>query len=127
MVTMTASAASKIKELGAQEPEGEANVFRIAVTGGGCSGFQYEFGFERGPKDGDKEIETHGVRVAIDPRSAPYLVDSQIDFVYALMGGGFAIDNPNVVAACGCGSSFQAKEGVGEGETAQTDAGGSCG
>jgi len=105
MVTMTESAASKIKELGAQEPEGEANVFRIAVTGGGCSGFRYEFGFDRGPKDGDNEIEMHGVRVAIDPFSAPYLVDSQIDFVYALMGGGFAMDNPNVVAACGCGVS----------------------
>ena len=103
MVTMTESAASKIKELGAQEPEGEANVFRIAVTGGGCSGFRYEFGFDRGPKDGDNEIEMHGVRIAIDPFSAPYLVDSQIDFVYALMGGGFAMDNPNVVAACGCG------------------------
>jgi len=127
MVTMTESAASKIKELGAQEPEGEANVFRIAVTGGGCSGFRYEFGFDRGPKDGDNEIEMHGVRVAIDPFSAPYLVDSQIDFVYALMGGGFAMDNPNVVAACGCGESFQAKEDVGEGEPAQTDAGGSCG
>ena len=61
MVTMTESAASKIKELGAQEPEGEANVFRIAVTGGGCSGFRYEFGFDRGPKDGDNEIEMHGV------------------------------------------------------------------
>ena len=127
MVTMTESAASKIKELGAQEPEGEANVFRIAVTGGGCSGFRYEFGFDRGPKDGDNEIEMHGVRIAIDPFSAPYLVDSQIDFVYALMGGGFAMDNPNVVAACGCGESFQAKVGVGEGEPAQTAAGGICG
>ncbi len=129
MVTMTESAASKIKELGAQEPEGEANVFRIAVTGGGCSGFQYEFGFDRSPQDGDNEIELHGVRVAIDPFSAPYLVGSQIDFVHALMGAGFAMDNPNVVAACGCGSSFQAKDGVGEGEHThtQTHAGGSCG
>ena len=86
MVTLTESAASKIKELVAQEPEGEANIFRIAVTGGGCSGFQYELGFDRGPQDGDNEIEMHGVRVAIDPFSAPYLVGSQVDFVHALMG-----------------------------------------
>ncbi len=128
MVTLTESAASKIKELVAQEPEGEANVLRIAVTGGGCSGFQYELGFDRGPQDGDNEIEMHGVRVAIDPFSAPYLVGTQIDFVHALMGAGFAINNPNVVSACGCGSSFQAKDGVGEGEPTQTHAdGGRCG
>ena len=128
MVTLTESAASKIKELVAQEPEGEANVLRIAVTGGGCSGFQYELGFDRGPQDGDNEIEMHGVRVAIDPSSAPYLVGSQIDFVHALMGAGFSVSNPNVVSACGCGSSFQAKDGVGEGEPTQTHAdGGRCG
>ena len=127
MVTMTESAASKIKELVAQEPEGEANVLRIAVTGGGCSGFQYEFGFDRGVKDGDNEIELHGVRVAIDASSLPYLVNSRLDFVHALMGGGFALDNPNVIAACGCGSSFQAKDGVGGGEPAQTHASGGCG
>jgi iron-sulfur cluster assembly accessory protein len=119
MVTLTESAASKIKELVAQEPEGEANVFRIAVTGGGCSGFQYELDFDRVPQDGDNEIEMHGVRVVIDPFSAPYLVGPQIDFVHALMGAGFAINNPNVVSACGCGSSFQAKDGVGEGEPTQ--------
>jgi iron-sulfur cluster assembly protein len=129
MVTLTESAASKIKELAAQEPEGEegeANVLRIAVTGGGCSGFQYELGFDRGRQDGDNEIEMHGVRVVIDPSSAPYLVGSQIDFVHALMGAGFAINNPNVVSACGCGSSFQAKDGVGEGEPTQTHADGGC-
>ncbi len=70
----------------------------------------------------------HGVRVAIDPFSAPYLVGSQVDFVHALMGAGFSVSNPNVVSACGCGSSFQAKDGVGEGEPTQTHAdGGGCG
>ncbi len=113
MVTLTESAASKIKELAAQEPKGEASVFRIAVTGGGCSGFQYALDFDRSPQDGDNEIEMHGVRVAIDPFSAPYLVGSQVDFVHALMGAGWAIDNPNMVSACGCGSSFQPKDGVG--------------
>jgi iron-sulfur cluster assembly accessory protein len=116
MVTVTDSAAEKIRELMASEPEGEISVLRIAIQGGGCSGFQYALGFDRGPQDGDNEVEANGVRIVIDPFSAPYLTGSEIDFVDALMGAGFAINNPNVQAACGCGSSFQAKEGVaGEG------------
>ena len=82
------------------------------MRGGGCSGFQYALGFDRGPQDGDNEVESNGVKVVIDPFSAPYLAGSEIDYVDALMGAGFAINNPNVQAACGCGSSFQAKEGV---------------
>jgi iron-sulfur cluster assembly protein len=128
MVTVTDSAADKIRELMASEPEGEVSVLRIAVQGGGCSGFQYALGFDRGPQDGDNEVEVNGVRIVIDPFSAPYLTGSEIDFVDALMGAGFAINNPNVQAACGCGSSFQAKEGVaGEGDATATHAGGSCG
>jgi iron-sulfur cluster assembly accessory protein len=114
MVTVTDNAARKIQELMADESEGEVSVLRVAIQGGGCSGFQYALGFDRGPQDGDNEIESNGVRVVIDPFSAPYLTGSEIDFVEALMGAGFAINNPNVQAACGCGSSFQAKEGVGE-------------
>ena len=126
MVTVTENAAAKIKELLAQEPEGEVSVLRVAIQGGGCSGFQYALGFDRGPQDGDNEVEMHGVRVVVDPFSAPYLVGSEIDFVDALMGAGFAINNPNVQAACGCGSSFQAKEEAGE--PAPAHAGGSgCG
>lgn len=127
MVTLTESAASKIKELVAQEPEGGANVLRIAIQGGGCSGFQYELGFDRGAQDGDIEVETYGVKVVVDPSSALYVAGSEIDFVDALMGAGFAINNPNVVSACGCGSSFRAKEGVAEGEPTQTHAGGCSG
>jgi iron-sulfur cluster assembly accessory protein len=129
MVTVTDNAARKIRELMAAEPEGEVAVLRIAVQGGGCSGFQYALGFDRGPQDGDNEVEANGVRVVIDPFSAPYLAGSEIDFVEALMGAGFAINNPNVQAACGCGSSFQAKEGVaeaGSGEETYAGAGG-CG
>jgi iron-sulfur cluster assembly protein len=126
MVTVTEKAATKIKELMADEPDGEVSVLRVAIQGGGCSGFQYALGFDRGPQDGDNEIEMHGVRVVIDPFSAPYLTGSEIDFVDALMGAGFAINNPNVTAACGCGSSFQAKDEVGEGEAA-AHAGGGCG
>ena len=129
MVTVTENAARKIQELMSSEPEGEVGVLRIAIQGGGCSGFQYALGFDRGPQDGDNEIESNGVRVVIDPFSAPYLTGSEIDFVDALMGAGFAINNPNVQAACGCGSSFQAKEGVAEsaGAGAPTHAGGGCG
>jgi iron-sulfur cluster assembly accessory protein len=127
MVTVTESAATKIRALMAEEPEGEVSVLRIAIQGGGCSGFQYALGFDRGPQDGDNEIEMNGVRVVIDPFSAPYLTGAEIDYVDALMGAGFAINNPNVQAACGCGSSFQAKEGAFEGEAAQTHAGGGCG
>jgi iron-sulfur cluster assembly protein len=128
VVTLTENAASKVKELASQEPAGEAEVLRIAIQGGGCSGFQYALGFDRGPQDGDAEIEAHGVRVVIDPFSAPYLQGAEIDFVDALQGAGFAINNPNVVASCGCGSSFQAKDEVeGAGEPAPAYSGGGCG
>jgi iron-sulfur cluster assembly protein len=128
MVTLTENAASKFKELAAEEPAGEAEVLRVAIQGGGCSGFQYALGFDRGPQDGDNELESNGVRIVVDPHSAPYLLGSEIDFVDALMGGGFAINNPNVVAACGCGSSFQAKDdATGEGDPVPTHAGGGCG
>jgi iron-sulfur cluster assembly accessory protein len=127
MITVTENAAAKIKALMAEEPDGDVRVLRVAIQGGGCSGFQYALGFDRGPQDGDSELEMHGVRVVVDPFSAPYLAGSEIDYVDALMGAGFAINNPNVQAACGCGSSFQAKEGVAEGEAAETHAGGGCG
>ena len=125
MITVTENAAAKIKQLMAEEPEGDIGVLRVAIQGGGCSGFQYALGFDRGPQDGDNEIEMHGVKVVVDPFSAPYLAGSEIDYVDALMGAGFAINNPNVQAACGCGSSFQAKDDV-EGEPATAHAGG-CG
>ncbi len=127
MVTLTESAASKIKQLLAEDPEEDVQVLRVAIQGGGCSGFQYALGFDRGPQDGDNEIEMHGVRVVIDPFSAPYLTGSEIDYVDALMGAGFAINNPNVQAACGCGSSFQAKDDVATGDAEYSHAGGGCG
>ena len=126
MVTVTEKAAGKIRELMAEDQEQEIGVLRIAVQGGGCSGFQYALGFDRGPQDGDNEIEMHGVRVVIDPYSAPYLTGSEIDYVDALMGAGFAINNPNVTAACGCGSSFQAKDEAGAGAAAHAGGAG-CG
>jgi iron-sulfur cluster assembly protein len=110
LVSLTESAAAKIKDLMAEEAEGEATVLRIAVQGGGCSGFQYALGFDRGPQDGDNELESHGVPVVVDPFSAPYLAGTEIDWVEGLQAG-FAINNPNASAACGCGHSFQVEEG----------------
>ena len=110
LVTLTASAAEKIRTLMAEEPAGEAAVLRIAVQGGGCSGFQYALGFDRGPQEGDNELHVNGVDVVVDPFSAPYLAGTEIDWVEGLQAG-FAINNPNVSASCGCGHSFQVEEG----------------
>src|ERR671931_1159941 len=110
LVSLTESAAAKIKDLMAEEPEGEAAVLRIAVQGGGCSGFQYALGFDRGAQEGDNELVCEGVPVVVDPFSAPYLAGTQIDWVDGLQAG-FAINNPNVSDSCGCGHSFQMEEG----------------
>jgi len=116
LVTLTESAASKVRELMAEEPEGEATVLRVAVQGGGCSGFEYALGFDSGAQEGDHEIDAFGVPVVVDPHSAPYLQGTEIDFLDGLQGG-FAINNPNVSSSCGCGHSFQVEEGA-EGEMA---------
>ena len=110
LVSLTADAATKIRELMAEEPAGEAEVLRIAVQGGGCSGFEYALGFDTGAQQGDHEIDALGVPVVVDPFSAPYLQGTQIDFVEGLQGG-FAINNPNVASSCGCGHSFQVEDG----------------
>ena len=122
LVSLTERAASKIAELMTEEPVGEAEVLRIAIQGGGCSGFEYALGFDRGAMEGDHELEAGGVRVVVDPHSAPYLQGTEIDFVEGLQGG-FAINNPNAVSACGCGHSFQ----VAEGEEPAPTHGGGCG
>lgn len=111
LVSLTETAAAKIKELMAEEPAEEASVLRVAVQGGGCSGFQYALGFDRGVQEGDHELELHGVTVVVDPFSAPYLQGAQIDFLNGLQESGFKIDNPNVASSCGCGHSFQVEEG----------------
>jgi iron-sulfur cluster assembly protein len=122
LVSLTSNAADKIRELMAEDPEGESSVLRVAIQGGGCSGFQYGLGFDRGAVEGDLEFEQHGVTVVIDPFSAPYLQGARVDYVDSIQQSGFAIDNPNAVASCGCGHSFQ----VAEGETPDADAAG-CG
>jgi iron-sulfur cluster assembly accessory protein len=123
LVNLTEAAATKIQQLMAEEPAGEAEVLRIAVQGGGCSGFEYALGFDTGAQEGDHQIDAFGIPVVVDPLSAPYLQGTQIDFVEGLQGG-FAINNPNVTSACGCGHSFQVEEGA-EGDTPSSGAG--CG
>jgi iron-sulfur cluster assembly protein len=112
LVTLTERAATKVTAIMAEEPAGEAEVLRIAIQGGGCSGFEYALGFDRGAQAGDHELEFHGVKVVVDPFSAPYLQGSTIDFLETLQESGFKIDNPNATSACGCGSSFQVAEGA---------------
>ena len=121
VVSLTEAAAAKVKELMASEPAGEAEVLRIAVQGGGCNGFEYALGFDHGAAEGDLELDSHGVRLVVDPYSAPYLSGAEVDYLETIQEAGFKISNPNVVSACGCGSSFQ----VAEGETPEDAAG--CG
>ena len=112
-IGLTDKAAEKIAELlGAQEgAEGQA--LRVAVRGGGCSGFQYALAFDR-VKDDDHVFEVDGVSVIVDKVSMQFVFGSEVDYVEGLQGAGFQVNNPNVVAACGCGSSFQVKEDAAE-------------
>src|SRR5213595_3540467 len=111
LVSLTEPAAAKIKDLMAEEPAGEAEVLRIAVQGGGCSGFEYALGFDRGAAEGDHTLEFHGVTLVVDPFSAPYLAGATVDYLETIQESGFKIENPNAVASCGCGHSFQVAEG----------------
>jgi iron-sulfur cluster assembly protein len=111
LLSLTPLAAAKVKELLAEEPDGDTMVLRVAIQGGGCSGFQYGLGFDTGAAEGDHELELEGVPVVVDPYSAPYLQGATIDFLNTISESGFKIDNPNAVSSCGCGHSFQVEEG----------------
>jgi len=108
-ITLTEKAAAKIGELLGGQPEGGEQALRVAVRGGGCSGFQYALAFDK-PKDEDNVFEVDGVAVVVDKVSMQFVFGSEVDYVEGLQGAGFQVNNPNVVAACGCGSSFQVKE-----------------
>ncbi|MGH2954519.1 MAG: iron-sulfur cluster insertion protein ErpA [Solirubrobacterales bacterium] len=110
-VTVTDTAAEKIREL---VPTGEAEqALRVAVRGGGCSGFQYALALDAA-KDDDHVFEHNGVAVIVDKLSMQFVFGSEVDYVDGLQGAGFTVNNPNVVAACGCGSSFQVKDDAAE-------------
>ena len=121
-LTLTPVAAAKVRELLAEEAD-ETMVLRVAVVGGGCSGFQYGLGFDS-VAEGDVELELEGVPVVVDPLSAPYLRGTTIDFLNTIQESGFKIDNPNATASCGCGHSFTVAEGE---EPAADDAEHGCG
>ena len=124
LISLTQVAAAKIKELMAEEPDGDTLVLRVAIQGGGCSGFQYGLGFDAGATEGDFELELEGIPVVVDPFSAPYLQGATIDFLNTISESGFKIDNPNAVSSCGCGHSFQVEEGE---ELPEGTAMGGCG
>ena len=106
MVTLTDIAADKVRGfLAQQESEGEIGL-RVGVRGGGCSGFQYALALDE-KREEDHVFDHEGIRVIVDPASLQYVDGSNVDFTESLMGSGFEVNNPNVVAACGCGSSFR--------------------
>src|SRR5690242_17360025 len=107
MITLTDKGAEKVQEfLASQAAVAETAGLRVGVRGGGCSGFQYALAFDE-QRDGDTVFEDKGIRLLVDSQSLPYVSGSTIDFVEGLQGAGFKVDNPNVIAACGCGSSFR--------------------
>jgi len=106
LIKLTPSAASKVGALLTKQgrPQG---VLRVAVVGGGCSGLQYKMDLQDGPANRDILVETGGVRVVVDPKSALYVTGSELDFIEAL-DGGFKVKNPNAATSCSCGESFSA-------------------
>jgi iron-sulfur cluster assembly protein len=110
MVTFTEKGAEKVKEyLASQGSDVQTAGLRVGVRGGGCSGFQYALAFDS-QRDGDQVFEDQGLRILVDAESLPYVHGAVVDFVESLQAAGFKVDNPNVIAACGCGSSFRVSE-----------------
>ena len=107
MIQMTDKAVGKVKELLSAEDKSGFGL-RVAIHGGGCSGFQYGLTFENAEKPNDQILEFDGLKVYVDAMSGMYLDGVKIDYVDSLDGSGFKIDNPNASGTCGCGHSFQA-------------------
>ena len=103
-VTLSDRAARRIAEILKAEPQPTA--LRLAVTGGGCSGFQYNFALDDAQLDEDIVVEKGGAKVLIDPVSLDFLVGAEIDFTDDLIGQAFKVNNPNATSSCGCGTSF---------------------
>ncbi len=106
MLTLTTTAVEKVKAILAER--GETGGLRIAVVGGGCSGFQYQMSLDKQPAENDQVIEQDGLKVFIDSRSMLYLNGTRVDYVDGLTGSGFKFENPNSRGTCGCGESFYA-------------------
>jgi len=107
MIDITDKGAEKVREfLSAQEADVSMAGLRVGVRGGGCSGFQYQLAFDE-QRDNDVVFESHGLKLLVDNESLQFVRGSIIDYEESLQGAGFKVENPNVVAACGCGSSFR--------------------
>jgi iron-sulfur cluster assembly protein len=110
MITISDKGAEKVREfLASQQDDVSMAGLRVGVRGGGCSGFQYQLAFDE-QRDSDVVFESHGLKLLVDSESLPYVRGSTIDYEESLQGAGFKVSNPNVVAACGCGSSFRVAE-----------------
>jgi iron-sulfur cluster assembly protein len=106
MVTLTDIAAEKVRDfMASQTAEGDVGL-RVGVRGGGCSGFQYALAIDE-RREEDQIFECGGIRVIVDPASMRYVDGSTVDYTESFQGSGFEVKNPNVVASCGCGSSFR--------------------
>ena len=107
MLTISDKGAEKVHEfLASQEADVTMAGLRVGVRGGGCSGFQYQLAFDE-QREQDAVFESHGLKLLVDRESLPFVSGSTIDYEESLQGAGFKVNNPNVVAACGCGSSFR--------------------
>jgi len=107
LVKVTLNAAKKVSSLLAKQGR-QNGVLRVAVVGGGCSGLQYKMDLQDGPANRDILVESGGIKVVVDPRSALYVTGSELDYVDALQDGGFKVKNPNAATSCSCGESFSA-------------------
>ena len=104
-IRFTQKAAARVKAL-STETKTEGLMLRVYIQGGGCSGFQYGFEFEKDLQDDDTVVENGGVKLVIDPLSLQYLTGASIDYLEDLQGARFVVSNPNAATTCGCGSSF---------------------
>lgn len=107
LIRVTSDAARKVSALLAKQGR-PAGVLRVAVMGGGCSGLQYKMDLQDAPANRDILVETAGIRVVVDPKSALYVTGSELDYSEALQEGGFKVKNPNAASSCSCGESFSA-------------------
>ena len=103
-LTLSPSAAARVAAIAAKQ--GKPAILRLSVEGGGCSGFQYQFGLAEAPEGDDLVSETDGVRLVVDPVSLDLVAGCTVDFVESLGGAAFRVENPQATAGCGCGSSF---------------------
>jgi iron-sulfur cluster assembly accessory protein len=107
LIKVTPNAAKKVGSLLTKQGRAQG-VLRVAVVGGGCSGLQYKMDLQDGPANRDILVESAGIRVVVDPKSALYVTGSELDYVDALQEGGFKVKNPNAATSCSCGESFSA-------------------